>query len=147
MFSASVLLLSVQFDSSGEGVLITTHDRLDHYVGMLTHQVRSCVHAHALSSNVDFVAQMPIESNFIGALPDHLNAEIVSGTVTNIREAVTWLSYTYLYIRMLRNPMIYGTMLLLRQCVCRSNCALGCSVAIDGCHPCCWSRLSIVIYA
>lgn len=52
---------------------------------------------------------MPIESNFIGALPDHLNAEIVSGTVTNIREAVAWLSYTYLYIRMLRNPMVYGT--------------------------------------
>jgi activating signal cointegrator complex subunit 3 len=51
---------------------------------------------------------MPIESNFEAALPDHLNAEIVSGTVTNVREAVMWLSYTYLYIRMLRNPMVYG---------------------------------------
>jgi replicative superfamily II helicase len=29
-----------QFDSSGEGILITTHDRLDHYIGLLTHQVR-----------------------------------------------------------------------------------------------------------
>jgi hypothetical protein len=28
-----------QFDTSGEGILITTHDRVDHYVGMLTHQV------------------------------------------------------------------------------------------------------------
>ncbi len=54
------------------------------------------------------VPQMPIESNFVKAIPDHLNAEIVSGTVTNVREAVSWLSYTYLFIRMLRNPMVYG---------------------------------------
>jgi len=36
---------------------------------------------------------------------DHLNAEIVSGTVTSVREAVIWLSYTYLFVRMLRNPL------------------------------------------
>ena len=42
------------------------------------------------------------------ALPDHLNAEIILGTVTNLREATVWLSYTYLYTRMLRNPMAYG---------------------------------------
>jgi len=51
---------------------------------------------------------MMTESSFIKALPDHLNAEIVSGTVTNIQEAVQWLSYTYLYIRMLRNSLAYG---------------------------------------
>jgi replicative superfamily II helicase len=51
---------------------------------------------------------MPIESNFIKALPDHLNAEIVSGTVSNLTEAVTWLGYTYLYERMLRSPITYG---------------------------------------
>lgn len=28
------------------------------------------------------------------------------GTVTNIQEAVAWLSYTYLFVRMLRNPMV-----------------------------------------
>ena len=54
------------------------------------------------------VTQTPIESNFIKFLPDHLNAEIVSGTVTNIQEAVEWLTYTYLYVRMLSNPMTYG---------------------------------------
>ncbi len=68
-------------------------------------------------------AQMPIESNFVQALPDHLNAEIVSGTVTNVREAVTWLSYTYLFIRMLRNPMVYGA------CPA-AHCRLGISSAI-----------------
>jgi len=41
-------------------------------------------------------------------LPDHLNAEVVSGTVTSIDEAVAWLSYTYLYVRMLKNPLAYG---------------------------------------
>ena len=41
-------------------------------------------------------------------LPDHLNAEVVQGTVTNIRDAINWLTYTYLYIRMLCNPKHYG---------------------------------------
>ncbi len=39
---------------------------------------------------------------------DNLNAEIVLGTVTNLRDAVVWLGYTYLYVRMCRNPALYG---------------------------------------
>ncbi len=34
--------------------------------------------------------------------------QISLGTITNVEEAVEWLSYTYLYIRMLVNPMVYG---------------------------------------
>lgn len=30
------------------------------------------------------------------------------GTVTNLRDAVVWLGYTYLYVRMCRNPTLYG---------------------------------------
>ncbi|RYY32345.1 hypothetical protein EON62_05465, partial [archaeon] len=78
-----------QFDTSGEGIILTSHDKLQHYLQMLTQS-------------------LPIESSFIKALPDHLNAEIVSGTVTNVREAVSWLAYTYLFVRMLRNPLVYG---------------------------------------
>ena len=37
-----------------------------------------------------------------------LNAEIVLGTVNNVKEAATWLGYTYLYIRMLEAPENYG---------------------------------------
>lgn len=37
-----------------------------------------------------------------------MNAEISLGTVTNVTEAVTWLSYTYLYVRMKKNPMVYA---------------------------------------
>jgi antiviral helicase SLH1 len=39
---------------------------------------------------------------------DNLNAEISLGTVTTIDEGVQWLGYTYLYIRMRREPHIYG---------------------------------------
>lgn len=37
-----------------------------------------------------------------------LNAEIVLGSIQNVKDAVTWLGYTYLYIRMLRQPTLYG---------------------------------------
>jgi len=33
---------------------------------------------------------------------------VALGTVTSVREAVVWLSYTYLYVRMCRNPLAYG---------------------------------------
>jgi activating signal cointegrator complex subunit 3 len=78
-----------QFDRSGEAVLITNHGALNRYLDKL-------------------VRAVPIESTFIKQLPDHLNAEVVGGTVTNLSEAATWLSYTYLYTRMLKNPLGYG---------------------------------------
>ena len=28
--------------------------------------------------------------------------------MTNVREATLWLSYTYLFVRMLKNPLAYG---------------------------------------
>ncbi len=52
--------------------------------------------------------QTPIESQFVNSLADNLNAEICLGTVTTIDEGAKWLSYTYLYVRMRYNPMIYG---------------------------------------
>lgn len=78
-----------QYQDSGEAFIITTHDKLAHYLGMLTHSV-------------------PIESQFTVGLADHLNAEIVLGTVTTIKEAISWLGYTYLYTRMTKNPLPYG---------------------------------------
>lgn len=78
-----------QFDTSGTGIIITTHDKLTHYLKSMTNQ-------------------FPIESNFINLLADNLNAEVALGTVTNIEEAVEWLSYTYLFVRMRINPQVYG---------------------------------------
>ncbi|XP_057859614.2 DExH-box ATP-dependent RNA helicase DExH12 [Cryptomeria japonica] len=78
-----------QYDSHGEGIILTGHSELQYYLSLMNQQ-------------------LPIESQFISKLADHLNAEIVLGTVQNAREACTWLGYTYLYIRMLRNPVLYG---------------------------------------
>jgi activating signal cointegrator complex subunit 3 len=78
-----------QYDTTGHALLITPHKSLASYLGMLTNQA-------------------PIESALIKALPDHLNAEIVNGTVNNIKEAAAWLSYTFLFVRMCRNPLAYG---------------------------------------
>lgn len=81
-----------QFDTEGEGVIITKHENLGRYLSLLT-------------------AAVPIEST-LGAstskLADHLNAETVSGTVRSIGEGVKWLSYTYLSVRMPKNPLVYG---------------------------------------
>lgn len=78
-----------QYETHGVGYILTTHDRLPHYISAITQQ-------------------HPIESKFIENIVDNLNAEISLGTVTNVDEAVTWLSYTYLYVRMKKNPLIYG---------------------------------------
>ena len=34
--------------------------------------------------------------------------QISLGTVTNTEEAVRWMSYTYLFVRMRKNPLVYG---------------------------------------
>ena len=39
---------------------------------------------------------------------DSLNAEIALGTVANVDDAVKWLGYTYLFVRMRKNPTFYG---------------------------------------
>ena len=41
-------------------------------------------------------------------LADHMSAEVVLGTISSVKEAVNWLAYTYLYVRMLRSPDLYG---------------------------------------
>mmetsp|Transcript_3040 Transcript_3040/g.9258 ORF Transcript_3040/g.9258 Transcript_3040/m.9258 type:complete len:2169 (-) Transcript_3040:2467-8973(-) len=78
-----------QYDKFGEGILITSHQELQYYLSLLNQQ-------------------LPVESQYISRLPDNLNAEIVAGTVQNAQDAERWLGYTYLYIRMLRNPTLYG---------------------------------------
>jgi len=78
-----------QYDSEGEGIILTQHTKLQYYLSLTN-------------------LQLPVESQLIKSLPDHLNAEIVLGTVQTIAEAVEWLSYTFLYVRMLQNPSLYG---------------------------------------
>ena len=78
-----------QFQATGIGFICTTYDKLDHYLSAVTQQ-------------------QPIESKFSRKLVDNLNAEIALGTVTSVPEAVQWLGYSYLFVRMQRNPLAYG---------------------------------------
>ena len=78
-----------QYDKTGEGIIITSHSELKYYLSL---------------NNM----QLPIESQFVSQLADQLNAEIVMGSVSNLNDGVNWLAYTYLYIRMLRAPNLYG---------------------------------------
>lgn len=51
-----------QYDTKGEGILITNHSELRYYLSLLNQQ-------------------LPIESQLVPKLPDLLNAEIVNGYV------------------------------------------------------------------
>ena len=78
-----------QFEDTGIGMICTTQNKYTHYLTAVTEQ-------------------LPIESRFSAKLVDNLNAEISLGTVTSIPEAVQWIGYSYLFVRMRRNPMAYG---------------------------------------
>ncbi|KDQ64892.1 hypothetical protein JAAARDRAFT_241277 [Jaapia argillacea MUCL 33604] len=76
-------------ETSGEGYICTTEDKLTHYLDAV-------------------IAQNPIESKFTEGMIDSLNAEISLGTVANVHDGVQWLGYTYLFVRMRKNPFQYG---------------------------------------
>ncbi|KAI9467219.1 Sec63-domain-containing protein [Lactarius psammicola] len=77
------------FETSGEGYICTTEDKLQQYLDAVT-------------------SQIPIESQFVKGMIDAMNAEIALGTVTTVHDAVRWLGYTYLFVRMQKTPTIYG---------------------------------------
>lgn len=56
-----------QFDSKGEGIIITQHSELQFYTSLMNQQ-------------------LPVESQLARRLADNINAEIVLGTVQNVRE-------------------------------------------------------------
>jgi replicative superfamily II helicase len=78
-----------QYETHGEGIILTRHENMARYISAV-------------------LSQVPIESQFLNHLADNLNAEIALGTVASIDEAVAWLRYSYLYVRMRRNPPAYG---------------------------------------
>ncbi|KAI9728014.1 MAG: DEIH-box ATPase [Chrysothrix sp. TS-e1954] len=78
-----------QYDTFGEGIIITTHAELQYYLSLMNQQ-------------------LPIESQFISKLADNLNAEIVLGNIRHRDEGIEWLSYTYLFVRMLKSPGLYS---------------------------------------
>ncbi|KLJ06907.1 hypothetical protein EMPG_17602 [Blastomyces silverae] len=77
-----------QFDDSAVAVILTRKERVSHYEKLVagTEPLESCLHLNLI---------------------DHLNAEIGLGTVTDVESAVRWLTGTFFFIRLRKNPAHY----------------------------------------
>ncbi|NXQ01799.1 HFM1 helicase, partial [Vidua macroura] len=78
-----------QFDTTATAVIMTRCSTRERYIQML--------------NGADI-----IESSLHKHLVEHLNAEIVLHTVTDVSVALEWIRSTFLYIRALKNPTHYG---------------------------------------
>lgn len=78
-----------QFDSLGEGVLLTEQAKLSKYARLLA-------------------SSLPVESRLAEQLPNALNAEVALGTVSSVLDAAEWLRGTFWFIRMTSNPTAFG---------------------------------------
>lgn len=71
----------------------------------------ACVFVHDIKK--DFYKKFlyepfPVESSLLDVLPEHLNAEIVAGTIGSKQDAIDYLTWTYFFRRLLQNPAYYG---------------------------------------
>ncbi|NWT82655.1 HFM1 helicase, partial [Lanius ludovicianus] len=78
-----------QFDTTATAVIMTRCSTRERYIQMV--------------NGADI-----IESSLHRHLVEHLNAEIVLHTVTDVSVALEWIRSTFLYIRALKNPTHYG---------------------------------------
>nr|XP_009478880.1 PREDICTED: probable ATP-dependent DNA helicase HFM1 [Pelecanus crispus] len=78
-----------QFDTTATAVIMTRWSTREKYIQML--------------NGADI-----IESSLHRHLVEHLNAEIVLHTVTDVTVALEWIRSSFLYIRALKNPTHYG---------------------------------------
>ncbi|KAJ1609900.1 U5snrp Brr2 SFII RNA helicase sec63 and the second part of the RNA [Cryptosporidium canis] len=78
-----------QYDNNGHGIVITDFDHLTYYLSLLNQQLN-------------------IESQLIPKLPDLINAEVCLGSIQSKGDILKWIKKTFLYIRIVRNPALYG---------------------------------------
>ncbi|CAG9857246.1 unnamed protein product [Phyllotreta striolata] len=79
----------IQFDTSATAIILTTNDSKK--------KVEKQINCNE-----------PVESNLHKHLTEHLNAEVVLGTINGLEVAMQWLASTFLYIRARKNPKYYG---------------------------------------
>ncbi|KAL7753025.1 ATP-dependent DNA helicase MER3 [Sorochytrium milnesiophthora] len=77
-----------QFDHTGKAVIMTDRRTQAKYEGLIS-------------------GNETVESSLHENLIEHLNAEVVLGTVSSFRTALLWLKSTFLYIRIRKNPSHY----------------------------------------
>ena len=77
-----------QFETSACAVILTKHEKVTRYEKMVSGEelLESCLHRNLI---------------------EHLNAEIVLGTVYDVASAKLWLASTFLYVRLKKNPSHY----------------------------------------
>ncbi|KAI2085623.1 ATP-dependent DNA helicase MER3 [Ophidiomyces ophidiicola] len=77
-----------QFDDSAVAVILTKKERVSYYQKLAagSEPLESCLHVNLI---------------------DHLNAEIGLGTVRDLNSATRWLSGTFFFIRLQKNPTHY----------------------------------------
>ncbi|KAF7700408.1 hypothetical protein HF521_003366 [Silurus meridionalis] len=78
-----------QFDTSATAVIMTRSHTRDKYLQLVS-------------------GSETIESSLHTNLVEHLNAEIVLYTISDVNMALDWIRSTFLYIRALKNPKHYG---------------------------------------
>ncbi|XP_056276995.1 probable ATP-dependent DNA helicase HFM1 isoform X1 [Pseudoliparis swirei] len=78
-----------QFDTSATAVIMTKFHTKEKYMNLM--------------NGVEI-----IESSLHSHLVEHLNAEIVLQTISDVNMALDWIRSTFLYIRALKNPTHYG---------------------------------------
>lgn len=77
-----------RYDTHGDGIIITSQDQIKYYLAILNQQ-------------------LPIESQMYAKLADSINAEVVAGSIRSLKDCISWMGYTYLYVRMLHSRDIY----------------------------------------
>ena len=49
-------------------------------------------------------AFLKIQRSLLAVISDHLNAEIVAGTITSTQDSMDYITWTYFFRRLIRNP-------------------------------------------
>ena len=86
-----------QFETSACAVILTRKDKVSRYEKMVSGEelLESCLHQNLI---------------------EHLNAEIVLGTVHDVATATQWLTSTFLYVRLQKNPSHYHFREGIKEC-------------------------------
>jgi len=77
-----------QFDIHGEGVLLTTSNKVGMYLAFLSNMLN-------------------IESTLLHKITDSINTEITTGLIYDEISGINWLSFSFLFVRIKRNPTFY----------------------------------------